>query len=589
MKTSKMPIRSQVNATANSKLRDVVLVIFIVVTMVGSLAIADEIPPSAQANLLYMQGREHFLDGDLDGAIPLLEKAVAADPENPYVNHQLGELYLRLNQLEKAQVFVEKAIQKDPENVEYHATLGGVYASLKRYDEAKAEYKKILTLDPTNRKAPLLIGILEAEAGEMEAGARTLTEVIKKSPEDVMGYFYRAKVYLELDQLEKAKGDLAKCVELRPSFIEAGTALGLLQERLGDVDGAIQTYSSLRGSGRFRKRLAQLYIQKNLFEKALAELIEFDREESDDYSVKVKIGLILFELKRFQEARDRFSQILKEQPESDNVRFYLGAVLEEIREFDRAAVEFKKVSSDSTAYKDAMLHVGYIYRKQGKIDEALKFTQALLKKDRTKAEFFDMRASFLETKGSLPQAISVLEEGLSLFPDNKQLLYFHGALLDKVGERERSLLSMKKILEKDPEDPSALNFLGYTYAELDRDLDQAEKWVRKAAQLRPGDGFIQDSLGWVLFKRGRLSEALTHLRKASELQPEEPVVQEHLGDVYQHQKKFSEAVTAYEKAVALTEKKDVDFVKKVQGKLAKLRAENRELSVEATASTEIQR
>lgn len=544
---------------------------------VNAVAKKSHKPAETQdVNLLYMKGRQHFLDGEYEKAATLLEQALKTNPENSFVSHQLAEVYLRLNEADKATSLAEKAVAQEPQNVEYLTTLGGVYATAKRYAEAKEQYRNIVELEPTNRKAPLLIGILEAESGDMDAGAKSLTAILEKNSEDVMAYFYRAKIYLEQDKMDKAKKDLAKCIELRPSFVEAGTALGLLQERLGEKEQAIETYKSIQGTGKFKKFLAQLYLQKNDFEKALEELLEYERSEPDDYTVRVKTALIFFELKKYKEAKDRFTTILKEQPEADNMRFYLGAVLEEMKQWDQAITTYKKVSSDSVFYKESVLHTGYIYRRLGKLEEGLKFAAAEVKKSPNVVEFYDMQAAFFEGKGKYSDALKILEVGLKKFPEDEKLLYFKAAVMDKLGDRDRSIALMEEILVKHPENAHVLNFVGYTLAEAGKDLDKAEKYISKALQLRPNDGFIEDSLGWILFKKGKIAEAEKHLMRAKELQPEEAVVYEHLGDLYVAQQKPVEALKAYQRAVDLSQKKDTQFAKKISEKLALMSSKSAE-------------
>ncbi len=523
-----------------------------------------------QANLLFMKGRQLVLEGEYEKAIPLLEKAIVGDPENAFINHQLSELYLRTGKLERAEVLARKALEKDSANVEYLATLGGILAANRKFDEAKEQYAKINSLDPGNQKAGLLIGILEAEAGNLDAGAKTLTKAIEESEENFMAYFYRAKIYLEMEEIEKAKADLAKCQSLRPGFVEAGTALGLLYEKLGESDQAIKAYSQIRGNGRFRKRLAQLYLQNNQFDKALSELLEYEQIESDDYTTKVKIGLLFFELKKFDDAKERFLTILKEQPEADNVRFYLGAVYEEVKDWTAALKNFRKVTKDSSFYKEAMLHIGFIHRQRMKYDEGIAFTKQIIKASPEIPEFYDMQASFHESKRDYKEAMAVLGEGLKKFPADEKLTYFQGAIYERLGDRAKAINSMKGILEKNPQNAHALNFLGYTYTESGQNLEEAEGYIRKALELRPEDGFIEDSLGWVLFKQGKVEQALERLERAMKLQPEESVIYEHLGDIYFDQKAFTKAAVAYQKAYQLIASRDKDQAKKIQEKLGKI-------------------
>jgi tetratricopeptide (TPR) repeat protein len=526
--------------------------------------------------LPYMKGREKSLDGDYEAAVPYFEQALKQDPNSPGLNHELSEVYLRLSNLDRAEALCAKAVQLEPKSAEFRMTMGGIFASQKKYTEAKEQYSKVLELDPSNTRVPLLLGILEAESGKLDEGIKVLTKTIETTPDNFMAYFYRAKVYLEMEDIPRAKADLEKCLTIRPSFIEAGSALGTLYERLGEVDNAIAAYSRIQGSGSFKKRLAQLYLAKNEFEKALTEFLEYEEVEPDDYTVKVKIGLIYFELKRYTDAIARFQAILKEQPEAGNVRFYVGVVLEEMKNPDKAVAEFKKVPTDSSFFKEAMLHIGFILKDQGKLKDGLDFAKRTLTTHPDVVEFYDMYASFHEAKKSYKLALSVITDGLKRFPKDEKLLYFNGALNDKLGNREAAISDMKKILEINANNAHALNFLGYTYAELGQNLEEAENLVQKALTLRPNDGYIEDSLGWVMFKKGKVEQAIAQLNKAAATEVNEPIIYEHLGDVYTAKKDFPKAIEMYKKAADLSAmRKDLELAKKLQAKVSGVEKQQR--------------
>ena len=86
-----------------------------------------------------------------------------------------------------------------------------------------------------------------------------------------------------------------------------------------------------------------------------------------------------------------------------------------------------------------------------------------------------------------------------------------GILYDKMGMKTESMARMKEVIALTPDDPQALNYLGYTYAEMGTNLDEALQYLKKAVKLRPDDGFILDSLGWVYFKLKRYDDALLNL------------------------------------------------------------------------------
>lgn len=120
----------------------------------------------------------------------------------------------------------------------------------------------------------------------------------------------------------------------------------------------------------------------------------------------------------------------------------------------------------------------------------------------------------------------------TLQPRHWRLLYARGIALERSKEWARAEADFLQALKFEPDQPYVLNYLGYSWVEQGRNLQQAEMMIRKAVEARPNDGYIVDSLGWVLFRLGRPAEAVPHLERAVELRPEDPVINDHLGDTY---------------------------------------------------------
>jgi tetratricopeptide (TPR) repeat protein len=115
-----------------------------------------------------------------------------------------------------------------------------------------------------------------------------------------------------------------------------------------------------------------------------------------------------------------------------------------------------------------------------------------------------------------------------------------------------------------------INHICYTCAEKEIFLDEAEALVKHALELKPDDGYITDSLGWVYFKKGQMDKAIAELEKAHQLAPEDPVIAEHLGDLYLNTQQHDKAVQMYERSLQLDPKKT-----EVAEKLKKLRREKK--------------
>ena len=108
---------------------------------------------------------------------------------------------------------------------------------------------------------------------------------------------------------------------------------------------------------------------------------------------------------------------------------------------------------------------------------------------------------------------------------------------------------MSKVVELNPKNAAALNYVGYTWAERGVRLAEAEDLIRRAVALKPRDGFIRDSLGWVLYQKGDYQGAVRELEAAAHMAGEDPVVLEHLGDAYLKANHREKALRTYESAL----------------------------------------
>jgi Flp pilus assembly protein TadD len=161
-----------------------------------------------------------------------------------------------------------------------------------------------------------------------------------------------------------------------------------------------------------------------------------------------------------------------------------------------------------------------------------------------------------------PGAVKVLEDMVERYPDNDRYRFTLGATYDEAGEKQKAIAEMRRAIEINPQNASALNYLGYTYADLGIQLDEAERLIRRALDIAPNDGFYIDSLGWVYYQRGQYEQAVEHLERAAELAGEDPTIVEHLGDAYQRMGKTDNARRVYSDALGLaTETDQIDRLK----------------------------
>jgi len=145
------------------------------------------------------------------------------------------------------------------------------------------------------------------------------------------------------------------------------------------------------------------------------------------------------------------------------------------------------------------------------------------------------------------------------------LFYARGAAEERMHAWAAADADAREALKLSPDQPSALNFLGFSWAEQNRNLLEARQMIQRALQQRPNDGAIVDSLGWVLLRLGDTKRAVQLLEQAAELVPADPTITGHLGDAYWQAGRHVEAADQWRQALIL--KPDADEQARIEGRL----------------------
>ena len=112
------------------------------------------------------------------------------------------------------------------------------------------------------------------------------------------------------------------------------------------------------------------------------------------------------------------------------------------------------------------------------------------------------------------------------------LVLARGGALEQAGRWEEALPLLKRAVDLAPNEPHALNYLGYAQVERGENLAAAQKLLERASALQPDDAAITDSLGWAYVRTGQTTRALPLLERAARAEPGDTTINEHLGDAY---------------------------------------------------------
>lgn len=537
----------------------------------------DAVSVRAKADYHFAMGEAYSFEGKHQKAIEAFRNTLLYDPEAPQVHLRLAHEFIKLGLMSEAMESAETAIKIQPKSADAHLLMAGILSTMKEYDRAIKEYETVLAIDPSNTEAPMYLGAVYAEKKEYDKAIRFFQRLAKNedysSPH--LAWYYIGRIHSDQEgraHALAAEKAFKKALSLKPDYADAAISLGQIYYRLNKPQMTVEVYRKFQKeqgpNERVAEILAQYYMEKEMFVEALDQFEVLEKSSDDLLGVKVRIALILIELKRYPKAAEKLFEVLRQVPESDKIRFYLAAVYEEMGEVDKAVEHFTKVPSASPFFAESIIHSTYLLKTKKRTDEALTIVQGALNKRPDVPQFYSLIASLWDDKGDLAKAESFLSKGLEKFPDSTQLNFFLGTLLDRRGDKNKVIDQMKKVLSMDPNHVQGLNYLAYTYAELDRNLDEAESLVKRALELEPKDGFIMDTYGWILFRKGKTSESVKILEQALVLQPTEGVIAEHLGDAYFKLQLYERARAMYEKA--LEQSDDKKRVSEIRQKITSL-------------------
>tara|TARA_Y100000590_G_scaffold181019_1_gene206344 strand:+ start:888 stop:2606 length:1719 start_codon:yes stop_codon:yes gene_type:complete len=112
-----------------------------------------------------------------------------------------------------------------------------------------------------------------------------------------------------------------------------------------------------------------------------------------------------------------------------------------------------------------------------------------------------------------------------------KILDRRGTSYERLGDWDNAEKDLLKSLEILPDQAHVLNYLAYSWVDKGINLDKGLKMLKKANEMRKGDGYIIDSLGWAYYAKENYTEAEKFLQKAVELLPLDPIINDHYADV----------------------------------------------------------
>jgi tetratricopeptide (TPR) repeat protein len=552
----------------------------------------------------------YIQSGRLREAVLDAEEALKQNPNDLNSRRLLARIYTHLigdsqtNQIDadmvkKAIEQYQKITETDPKDIDSWIMLGRLQKALMNSTEAMAAYKKALELDADNEDAMTGLATVYADLGDNKAAAEMLRKVADKDP-NPRSLTSLAGVYEQLKDYSLAAEMLRRALDQQPGNSELKAALAEDLLFSNQLDDALKLYQEIAAEDpkdvKAQLRISLIYRQKQDFAKAREAADKAKEIDANDLEVQYndvnlleaegKIPDAIKTLKGILDATAKKSYSAAEKGSRGNQLRNLGELERTIEQYTAAVDAFHQaadVDSDNAGTFEA--EIIETYREAKDYPKAESEADAAVKKfpkDRTVSE---TRSSVLSDLGKTDQAVTevrrlmdgkndrevdlaladiyekaknftemgkVLDaaESLSKTSEEKQTLAFRrGAMYERMKNYPSAEAEFRKVLDMNPDNDSALNYLGYMLADRNVRLEEARDLVSKAVAREPNSGAYLDSLGWVYFRMNKLPEAEDKLREALRYMSRDPTVHDHLAEVYFKEGKIREAIAQWQSSV----------------------------------------
>ncbi|MFV3372315.1 tetratricopeptide repeat protein [Pseudomonas sp. NY15435] len=430
-----------------------------------------------------------------------------------------------------------------PDNLDAQRAAAIQLARTGQYDESMVYMEKVLNGQGDTHFDFLALSAAETDPDTRAGLLQSFDRLLKKYPDNGQLLFGKALLLQQDGRPQEAlhllEDNSASKHDVAPLLLRARLLQSMKRsdEALPLLKAGIKEHPDDK---RVHLAYARLLVEQNRLEDAKAEFSALVEQFPDDDDLRFSLALVCLEAQAWDEAKVYLQELVERDSHVDSAHFNLGRLAEEQKDPETALKEYALVGPGND-FLPAQLRSTEILLDQKRFDEASRrLAETRDRQPDYAIQLYLIEAEGLSNRDQVDRAWSVIQQGLKQFPDDLNLLYTRSMLAEKRNDLAQMEQDLRLIIQREPDNAMALNALGYTLADRTTRYSEARDLIQKAHSLNPDDPAILDSLGWVNYRLGNLSEAETYLRKALERFPDHEVAA-HLGEVLWAQGKQSEA------------------------------------------------
>ncbi|PAQ11860.1 tetratricopeptide repeat protein [Mesorhizobium temperatum] len=523
----------------------------------------------------YLAARVAEGDNDLDSAIAYYKQALAFAPGDTSLQQSLMLSLIAQGRFEESLVYADKL--KTVPDVERFSRLALAVGSFHKKDFTKAEYWLKLSLESDLDR--LISGVMTGWAKQGGGDAsEAMASIDRLQGPDWFGLFksfHRALIADASGLPEKADAiyaatlqDTATGSAAPETWMRNAQAYASFLARKGDEDKALSVLDQAEAFAPGKVEISALRDKITKGEKVEPFVVGASDGASE---ILLDLATALNRGGGEPFVRLYLQYALALRPDSDAALVQLAAVSEQLKDGEGAIAFYRRIPASSPLKALSELQLGLNLADLDRYDEAIAHLKALVQAHPDDMRAYQALGGVYASKEDFRSAAGLYDKAAAMLKTPTRadwnIFYQRGIAYERLKEWPKAEPNFRKALELFPDQPQVLNYLGYSWVDMNINLEEGLQMIQKAVDLRPSDGYIVDSLGWAYFRMGRFEDAVREMERAVSLKPEDPVLNDHLGDAYWRVGRRLEATFQWNQARDL--KPDPDVLAALQQKLLK--------------------
>lgn len=442
--------------------------------------------------------------------------------------------------------------KEEPDNLEASRILAVLYLRNDEFSAATAELHKILNTDKDQfDRAILHVGQILRREIPNEQAFQIASQLVESHPESPEGQYIVALLALDAQHDDEALARIDQALELERNWVDAVTLRARILQSRGEKNAALTYLKKYLAKNPKEHSVRLIYaralVDAQKLEEARNQFELLAVKMPDNQDVLFALAILSLQFKAYDEAEGYLMQLDRLGKRSPQLVYYLGQIAEQKKDWD-AALDWYAQVGRGEFFLDAQVRIAAVLSQNKGLKEAIRHLEALeLENQDDQREVMLFQAGLLKDNRKYSKALKLLNRIMDKYGRDTELLYDRALLLERMGKVDDALRDLRFVVSEQPDNPSALNALGYTLADRTKNYDEALIYVRKAIELEPNDPAIMDSMGWVNYRLGNSEVALEYLQKAME-QVFDGEIAAHLGEVLWSLGRQDEAIKIWKKA-----------------------------------------